>query len=53
MFPSVTRVLSILLTTAATNTSVERVDSKERVQRFHVRFWVPAMRRGELSAAIT
>ena len=31
MFPSVTRVLSILLTTAATSASVERVNSKERV----------------------
>ena len=31
MFPSVTRVLSILLTTAAASASVERVNSKERV----------------------
>ena len=31
MFPSVTRVLSILLTTAATSAYVERVNSKERV----------------------
>ena len=31
IFPIVTRVLSILLTTAATSTSVERVNSKERV----------------------
>ena len=31
IFPSVTRVLSILLTTAATSASVERVSSKERV----------------------
>ena len=31
IFPSVTRVLSILLTTAATSASVERVNSKERV----------------------
>ena len=30
-FPSVTQVLSILLTTAATSASVERVNSKERV----------------------
>ena len=31
IFPSVTRVSSILLTTAATSASVERVNSKERV----------------------
>ena len=31
IFPSFTRVLSILLTTAATSKSVERVNSKERV----------------------
>ena len=31
IFPSVTRVLSILLTTAATSASVERVNSKEHV----------------------
>ena len=31
IFPSVIRVLSILLTTAATSASVERVNSKERV----------------------
>ena len=34
MFPSVNRVLSILLTTATTSASVERVNSKERVPRF-------------------
>ena len=33
LFPSDTRVLSILLTTAATSASVERVYSKERVPR--------------------
>ena len=33
IFPSVTRVLSILLTTAATSASVERVNSKERVAK--------------------
>ena len=33
IFPSVTRVLSILLTTAATSSSVERVSSKERVPK--------------------
>ena len=31
IFPSVTQVLSIFLTTAATSESVERVNSKERV----------------------
>ena len=34
IFPSVTRVLSIFLTTAATSASVERVNSKERVPKF-------------------
>ena len=33
IFPMVTRVLSILLTTAATSVSVERVKSKERVPK--------------------
>ena len=33
IFPSVTRVLSIFLTTAATSSSVERVNSKERVPK--------------------
>ena len=33
ILPSVTRVLSILLTTAATSASVERVNSKERVPK--------------------
>ena len=33
IFPSVTRVLSILLTTAATSANVERVNSKERVPK--------------------
>ena len=33
IFLSVTRVLSILLTTAATSTSVEKVNSKERVPK--------------------
>ena len=31
IFPSVTQVLSIFLTAAATSASVERVNSKERV----------------------
>ena len=33
VFPSVNRVLSIFLTTAATSASVERVNSKERVPK--------------------
>ena len=33
IFPSVTRVLSILLTAAATSASVERVNTKERVSK--------------------
>ena len=33
IFSSVTRVLRILLTTAATSASVERVNSKERVPK--------------------
>ena len=33
IFPSVTRVLSILLTTTATSASVERVNSKERIPK--------------------
>ena len=33
IFPSVTRVLSILLTTAATSASVERANSKEHVPK--------------------
>ena len=33
IFPSVTRVLSILLTIAATSTNVERLNSKERVSK--------------------
>ena len=33
ILPSVTRVLSILLITAATSASVERVNSKERVPK--------------------
>ena len=33
IFPSVTRVLSIFLTTAATSSSVERVNSKECVPK--------------------
>ena len=34
IFPSVNQVLSILLTTAATSASVERINSKERVPSF-------------------
>ena len=33
IFPSVTRVLSILLTIAATSANVERLNSKERVSK--------------------
>ena len=33
LFPSVTRVLSIFLTTAATSASAERVNTKERVPK--------------------
>ena len=33
IFPSVTRVLSILLTIAATSANVERMNSKERVSK--------------------
>ena len=33
IFPSVTRVISIILTTAATSANVERVNSKERVPK--------------------
>ena len=39
IFPSVTRVLSIALTTAATSASVERVNSKECVP--NVQFSIP------------
>ena len=46
IFFIITRVLSILLTTAATSANVERVSS------FHVRFRLPGLRRGELSAEI-
>ena len=40
IFPSVTRVLRILLTTAATSASVERVNSKERVLK--ISYSIPA-----------
>ena len=33
ILPSITRVLSILLTTAATSANVDRVNSKERVPK--------------------
>ena len=33
IFPSVTRVLSILLTIAATSANIERLNSKERVSK--------------------
>ena len=51
LFPSVTQVLSIFLTTAATSASVERVNSKERVTKIPAAR-LPHMRRCELSAAI-
>ena len=51
IFPSVTRVLSILPATAATSASVERVNSKKCIKL--VRFLLPAIHRGALSAAIT
>ena len=38
IFPSVTRVISMVLTTAAASASVERVNSKSVYHRFHVRF---------------
>ena len=40
IFPSVTRVLSIFLTTTATSASVERVNFKERVPK--VPYSIPA-----------
>ena len=40
MFPSITRVLNVLLTAAATSASIERVSSKERVPK--VRCSIPA-----------
>ena len=33
IFPSVTRVLSIFITTAATSTSMKRVNSEDRVPK--------------------
>ena len=45
IFPSVTQVLSILLTTAATSASVERVNSKERVPKRP--FSIPAASRAQ------
>ena len=45
IFPSVTRVLSILLTTAATSASVERVNSKEHVPK--VSYSIPAASYGQ------
>ena len=54
IFPSVTRVLNIFLTTAASSASVERVNSKERVPQ--VSCSIPAAnyaQRSALFAAIT
>ena len=60
IFPSVTRVLRILLTTAATTAIVETMNCKELRyqlvlgnQKFLVRSRLPAMSRDELSAAMT
>ena len=46
IFPSVTQVLTILLTTAATSASVERVDSQELVP--NVPCSIPAASYGEM-----
>ena len=48
IFPCITRILSILLTTAATSASVERANSTE-----HVVYWLATMRKCELFAAIS
>ena len=45
IFPSVTQVLSIFLTAAATSASVERVISKERVPK--VSHWILAASYGQ------
>ena len=52
IFASVTRVLTILLTTTSTSASVEWI-LKSVYQRFRIQFCLPAMRRDELFAAIT
>ena len=52
IFPSVTRVLSIFLTTATTSASVEKMNYKERVPKVPCSIPATSMRRGELSAAI-
>ena len=49
IFPSVTRVLSILITTAATSASVERVNSKERVPQIPCSIPAASYALGELS----
>ena len=49
-FPRVTRILSILLTTAATSAREERVNSKEHVPKIPCSIRAASMRRG---AAIT
>ena len=51
IFPSVNRVLSILLTTDATSAVAERVNSKERVPSFPCS--ILAAGYAEMSAAIT
>ena len=52
IFPSVTRVLSIFLTTATTSASAEKMNYKERVPKVPCSIPATSMRRGELSAAI-
>ena len=48
IFPSVTRILRILLTTAATSESAERVNSKERIS--NVPCSIPAASYPDMSA---
>ena len=48
IFPCITRILSILLTTAATSASVERANSTERVG-----YWLATIRKSELFAGIS
>ena len=53
IFPSVTRVLSIFLTTAATSVNVEKVNSKMRVPKVSRSILAASYAKGELSAVIT
>ena len=52
-FPNVTRLLSILLTPALQVQMKKEVILKRVYQRFHVQSRLPAMPKGELSAAIS